>query len=418
MDLPFFDRLRRCFETEVTLSKSFHPFSGMQYYLAHAENTVHALFELDRPVTQDAFFDLVADVIAAAPQLLWQESLKENGHLREGSNDWSQCLHFQSFDSTSEASTALHSLMAQPLHDTDAPAFRAICQVINDRETRIVFQTTHALMEGGDVSDLLRGRRSVHETRPTENSNLSTLTHLLIWALTPLLCFAFMGIAAFSKKDRSDFGFARLALNRRDLKSVAQSMGVSQRDLLFALASHQKSIRTKPGKKAYLAYTTRPPVRVHLCDDEFLNVRIDDFRCTLKSDFNDFVQHLSAELRARVSQLMFAHTLTRRLAQFHKALHPRLPWLYPKALWGFAPYDLILSLLPPIAQGRSFALLDGARVFAGSDTGTADTCVFAANDAEVTLSFWCEPRKNNPVDQISEQAEALGIRVTSTTFAS
>lgn len=392
----------------------FRKFSAIQYYLGQSRNTVHVLFELAAPVSETAFHGLVSDVIARAPQLLWRESLQDGGHYRDTAVDWRKQCVSRAYTSAQKADADMVALMDKPLHDTGQPAFRAIFQNITDTQnprSRIIFQTTHALMEGGDVADLLRGRASRQAARPVAEAGLSIWSRAGVWALIPLIWAINMVMALSERKCREDFGFARIALDREDLRRVAKTFGVSQRDLAFALTTHHRHTG-ESDKKLFIAYTTLPSVRVHLCDDEVLNVRVDDLYVPLKRRFEDYLASLSAALLKRGDTAMFAQTWHRRLCQVHQALHPRLPRLYPTHFFGFAPYDVVLSMLPPVKTHRYSAVLAGAEVYAGSDTGTAETCVFVPSGSKVTMSYWGGPDRDEKMRAIAETAHSLGIGVT------
>ncbi len=395
--------------TRINRMSDFSRFTGLQYYLAHARNTVHAVLDLPGPVTEDAFRALVGDVVEATPHLLWRESLRDGGHHRDTTGDWSGQYAFISYNDAALAPPDLAARMAEPLHDTDRPAFRAICQIVPTAEgprARITFQTTHALMEGGDVADLLRGRGTERAARPTVSAQIPLAARLAVWLVIPLFWIINLTMAALERKDRGTFAMARIVISRVDLRKAARRAGISQRDLAFALTTHHR----KAGKKAiFAAYSNRPPARIHLCDDEFLSVRMDEVRIPLSTDFESYAKGLSETLHKRGPSPMFTQMWYRRINQVHRWLHSRAPRLYPKALFGFAPYDVVLSLLPPVRAGQAFPLLEGARVFTGSDTGTAESCIFAMSKDEVTISLWSGADRAANVDAILDRAATLGI---------
>ncbi|GAB5448653.1 hypothetical protein [Gymnodinialimonas sp.] len=391
----------------------FQRFSAIQYYLAHARNSVHAIAEVDHAVSEDAFRSLVADIVAAAPQLLWRESLKESGHFKATDVDWGAQCAFSTPTSGAEAASELHKTLSTPLHDTDRPAFRALCQTLSGHQApkaRIVIVTTHALMEGGDVADLLRGRNSEHAARPVTDAGLPLGARLGALAISPLLWALNLAAARFETKDRAAFGFAALRFDRADLRRVARSLNMGQRDLAFALVSYHRGQLPKPKAKLHAAYSSRPHARVRLCDDEVLSLRMDEITVAHAEGFPTFATRMRDALTRRGPEPMFVQTWHRRLNQIHRFLHPRVPWLYPKALFGFAPYDVVLSLLPPV-QTKS-AALDGAVIYAGSDTGTAESCIFAACAQSFTVTLWSGAERAGHVAEIERTAQAMGIRVS------
>lgn len=392
------------------MTLEFQRFSAIQYYLAHARNTVHAMADLPHTVSKDAFMALVADILSSAPQLLWRESLRDHGHYKTTDADWATQCACSAPESEAAAAAELHAFLSAPLHDTGKPAFRALCQTLPDGQgptTRIVLCTTHALMEGGDVADLLRGRRSDHSDRRVSEANLSLGARLGAVMVAALLWPLHLLTARFETKDRNVFAFTALQFNRDDVRRVAQSLQMGQRDLVFALCSHHRGRVPTNKAKLHAAYSSRPAARVRLCDDEILSVRIDEINVPHSGDFATFAAGIRDALARRGSEPMFVQTWQRRLNQVHRFLYPRAPWLYPKQLFGFAPYDVILSLLPPVqTTGET---LNQAVIYAGSDTGTAESCIFAATARSLTVTLWSGPDRRAHLAEVEKTSRDMGI---------
>lgn len=394
--------------------EEFRSFTALQYYLAHSENNVHTIFELEHPIDNASFETLVETVIGLAPQLLWRESLIDGGHYCDKTADWSSRLTFEHCGTRYDADRALHMHLGKSLQDDGLPAFRAICQSFGSppdqrRVGRLIVQTTHALVEGGDVSAILEGRGSQHDTRPIVSSGLSVLSQLGVRALVPFLLPMHLLTAKLQRKRASDFDFARLVLGRVDLRKAARRLGVGQKDLTFALTTYGYSAAKNNKKHLLITYSTLPKVRAALSDDEFLNLRMDELRLSVKCDPEDHIKAVADALSERGANPIFVQTWQRLLTRAHQRLHRLFPWLYPQSFFGFAPYDLVLSMIPPVRPAALTPLLKRALVFGGTNTGSAAACIFVPTAEYLTLTIWGDDSRDRQVSAIIDVAQSLGI---------
>lgn len=394
---------------------TLRPFSALQYYLAHAQNRVHLMIGVPRAVSTAELLDLVAEVVAAAPQLRWRESLVQGGHSPDPDTRIEALIDHQGAVTAAAGRAALVDCLSQPLHDTGKPAFRVVCRSAPEPDPDgvqcwILFQTTHALMEGGDIASILRGRGSVHDARRVVDGGLGVFKRLAAAVLPAFFYGLHMLAAATEKRDPAGFAFLTETLDRADLCVVARRLGVSQRALVFGLVTH--ALLAEAGKKrsVSLTYSTLPTERARLSDDEFLNLRMDDLRLRLGADVEADIRTTANALDARGPSPIFAQTWQRKLTRWHRSVHQRCPGLYPRRFFGFAPYDMVLSMVPPVDPGRFSPLLTRARVFAGSNTGSVPTCVMVPTRETVSLTLWASPVMQARFDRLRMAAETLGIR--------
>lgn len=389
-------------------------FTAMQYYLAHAKNNVHLVLASPQDVSAAAFRALVGRMLDDAPQMWLGESLARSAHVDTGHRDLDAVIDYARAPVQALGPGDLDALISAPLHDTGAPACRAICRAAPVADGRgvkswIVLQTTHALMEGGDVTSILRGRGSVHVGRPVVEAGLTPLARAGIAALMPLALVVHMLSARCVTLDPADFAFRRVLVDRARVARRARRLGVGKRALLFGVVTHgllQTPARQRP---LNLAYSILPSARVRLYDDEFLNVRIDEFRVKGAEDPRLHVKRMSQALTARGPSPMATQALHRRLNMVHRRLHPRAPWIYPSRLFGYSPYDLVLSMLQPVRPDRYDPALAGARAFAGSSAGTTPVCIFAPARNEITLGLYLPPALRDRLPALVERLDAFGL---------
>lgn len=188
---------------------------------------------------------------------------------------------------------------------------------------------------------------------------------------------------------------------------------MSQRALLFGLLTH--ALWSDPDKKRTLsaAFATLPRVRTRLSDDDFLNLRSDDFRLTLRGALEDDIRAMDKTLTARAPSAIFVQMWHRRLAALNQRLQRKMPWLYPERFFDFIPYDFVLSLLPPLDPRRVSPVFEGAQVYAGSNIGTGNGCFFIPTHDRITLNVWAEPAVRARFGELAGAAEALGIATSS-----
>lgn len=391
-------------------------FSATQYYLAHAKNSVHLVLACPQEVSEPAFRAFVARLIEDAPQLGWRESLIDSAHVTDAPVLLDEIIDYARHPLQQTGFAEIDRVLSEPLTDTGRPAFRAFCRTAPRADWRgvrswIALQTTHALMEGGDVTSILRGRGSVHLERPLVDANLSAAIRLGLPLMMPFL-WLFHVLASRSVRLRpQQCSFERVALDRKSLTRAARRLGVGQRALLFGLVTHALLYDPERKRPLSLAYSILPRERVRLYDDEFLNVRIDEFRLRAEDDLEAHIKAMAQALIERGPSPMFSQAWQRRLTGVHKHVHRAWPWLYPKTFFDYTPYDLVLSMLEPVRPERYEPFLGGAHAFAGSNTGASPACIFVPARHEFTLNFWAAPETRERLPRLLEAAGALDIGV-------
>lgn len=392
----------------------FRPFSNVQWYLAHSGNRVHLICACPDVIAPADFHAMVARALRLAPQLGWHESLERDGHFLTGATPPDTVAEYNDLHQPGLALGALEAALALPLANTGRPAFRARCLAAaapDARGTRavVVFEATHGVTEGGDIAALLRGRGAEHEARPIVDVHLRPLQRLAIALMLPLLWLGFLIAARVPRKASGGFRFARVALDRANVAAAARRLGVSQRALLFGLVLHATRHDPARRRRLNLAYSTLPKARAHLHDDGFLNVRMDEFRLRTEATAAATIRATAAAIAARGPTPIFVQAWQSAVLGWHRRAWRLAPWLYRGGFFGYSPYDLVLSLVPPLRPGPAWGALQRATCFAGSNSGTTPNCIFAVGPERVTLTLWADPAMLSRVGGLVGQAEALGI---------
>lgn len=390
-----------------------HAFTNMQWYLAEAENTVHCILASCEETTEDAFRDLLARFAQNGPSVLWQEDRGAQSMVHRSDLDLVELGRFERSSGTLMSQSDLNATLAKPFTADEPVSFRATCHTAaepngNGIRTWIVFETSHAMTEGSDISKLLRRMTDDTDARAQKVSERMRAGEIGALFLVPFVWVLHM-LAAWSwKARRAQFAFSRITLDKADLARAARELGVSKRSVIFGMVSHAL-LQDKLGKKGHLAYSTLPGERLRLDSENYLNVQVDEVRAPIREDLKAQIIELHEMLAPRAGVSHFVSIWHNKLLSMHRFFYRWMPWAYPRNFFDFAPFDLLLSLLPPIRPARSWADLQDTTVFAGSNTGAYPACIIAVGEEQVSLNFWLDAARAERLPDVQRNAEALSI---------
>ena len=391
-------------------------FSDLQWYYAKTGITAHFICYAPRKIDRQAFRELVLRVTGRAPHLLMEESLSAEALRHLNGVDIDSLIEHERSERLEIPLSAVRATLLPSFSDTGAPAFRARCWSADepdDNGNRSVFvmESAHSVMEGIDVSDILRGKEADHHRPPDHPFRQNLWTRAAIAAAAPLLIPFHFVMAMRETRHPSQFGYRSIHLPRGSVTEVARTNGISQRALLFALvlASLEKSSRSK---SLYFAFTHHPARRQKNLDDDYISNRTQEMRVKGSSDIVEMARRIDAASKATSGKADATQALIRRLLAMHRALHRRVPWLYPTRFFGYMPYDIVLSMAPPAHPIAERALMKDSVNFAGSFTGTGQNCIFVISNDAITMNFWADPDILNRTSLLLDAAGKLGIEAT------
>lgn len=390
-------------------------FTNMQWYLSHAGNTVHLVAFLDRTVPRAEFAALVNSCFDHFPALgLGEDRAAERftppGDPRRADSVWQHRV----VPALGHDPTGVLSPEGDLFDRSDRPAFRARCDTLADDSpgaprTRLHFVASHSLVEGADLAAALRGRTDRRGRRPQAPNGLSRFAGAGLALAAPVLAVLHAGMAKTERRKPGDFHFACVEMDRADLAAAAERHGLSKRALLFAMALFTLA-GPRPRRRALrVAYSKLPARQAHLEDDAWLSVRMQTMSARPGNDFDAFAQALATALKRQNETEVLSQFLANRVLRVHRRIASILPWVYRGPFFGFSPYDMVLSLVPPIAPGGAFSALGEARLFGGSYTGTVPSVVYLCDARRVTWTCWLERAQADRLDDLARLAEAEGI---------
>lgn len=409
----------------VTASQHGRSFSNMQWYLSHAGNTVHLVAVVDRIVQQSEFTEMVRSCLQSYPDLgLSEDRLKEKFHLpRSGAQpslemqDGQCVLNYQVDKGLHDDPSRFMHPAGHVFDNPDLPAFRANCWVSDvDQEDAgksvIRISASHSLVEGADLATVVRGQTNRRGKRTEDPGKLSPLVRLGLGLAAPLLAMVHVTLAKRESRKPADFSFSCVELDRADVARVAAEYGISKRTLLFALSLFALSRPKKEGSAIRYAYSKLPKRRIRMEDDSFLSVRMQFMAFKATGGFADFAGRLDRELNRQNETEVLTQFLANRVLRVQRWIRRFAPALYRGPFFGYAPYDIVLSLVPPLKPSGQYDALAQARLFGGSYTGTVPNVIYLWGPRSVTMTCWLEQRHSDRLGKLAAVCDDLGIALT------
>ena len=204
-------------------------------------------------------------------------------------------------------------------------------------------------------------------------------------------------------------GVRTLALSRPDLKRVAAELGVQQRTLIFALITYGIGhARGRLWRPHVIGYTNLTARRFD-GDDTFVRLRMQNATIRGHRDFNAYVRRLDEKLTRDGRERLRIQMHYNAIFGIHRRIARLFPGLYGRRFFGFAPYDYLLSLLPPHTPGGEFAEYKTNAIYCGAFQRGTNCVVIVPQQDRVTLGFYCPTRVLARMSGIEEVAETLGV---------
>lgn len=389
------------------------PYTNFQWYLAAARNAVFFAGYSPKRLTPDEFTEMVTHVMRLAPQLYLRHDDQRQAHVDARPFDLADIITYREVADFEGLPDRAVATCDDIFDDPRLPDFRAECYALRDGATAdgnrclIVFRSSHALMEGIDTANVLRGRRSTHA--PPEARNRRPVRHF-ISRVTGALVFPIDHlIAAVHWRDMGERGLRTMALSRADLKRAAAELGIQQRTLIFALITwgigHARGQLWRP---LVIGYTNLTARRFD-GDDSFVRLRMQNATIRGHREFAVFARRLDARLARDGRERLRIQMHFNAIFGVHRRMIRVLPALYRRRFFGFAPYDYLLSLLPPHAPGGTFADLKLNAVYCGAFQNGTNCAVIVPQPDRVTFAFYGPTRVLARTSGIEELAATLGI---------
>ena len=397
-------------------------FTDFQWFLYAGQDTVFFTAFSTVSFDQDGLGNLVAEMVALAPQLTHGFVGARPGHPfpRQVLDAITSIELVDEFDGYPDKwlgkSTDIFA------HD-DLPLFRVMAAVrrggpdAEGRASVIQIRSSHALLEGSDSALLTRSQAAGHGTMSDKDNKLPFSARLRGAIQGGLMACISLTLANILAPAEKPWGFRTLALKRHRLRLLANKLGVRQRSLLFALVTHAlngEGADKHMSKKVIGAAYTMLDTKRNEADDDFFRVRALEAKFTVIEDFVDYVRAVDDTVAAiEQKDITRFQVMINSMFKALRGLNKVLPFLPGKRFWRYnGGLHVVLTLVPP---HRTYGPMTNGMVepiYCGAWHSATNIVTFCPGRDYVTLSFSMETRhlaNVSKVETLLEQVERRDV---------
>ena len=397
-------------------------FTDFQWFLFEGKDTVfYTAFSTQR-VDKDGLTNLVAGMVALAPQLSHGFIGARPGqpfpkHLLDAITSVEVVDEFDGYPDK------WLSKSGDIFERKDLPLFRVMAAVrrggpdAEGRASIVQVRSSHALLEGSDSALLTRSANAAHGTMSDKTKSMGVGAKLSGrfsgWMMTTI----YIILANLLAPKEMPWGFRVMAIKRHRLRLLANRIGVRQRSLMFALVTYALNgdgpDKLMDKKVIAAAYTMLDSKR-HDADDDFFRVRALQAKFKVNDDFFAFVREIDDTVDLIESKDITQFQITIN-AMFNalRRLNRLASWLPGERFWRFnGGMHIVLTLVPP---HRTYGPLTQGVVepiYCGAWHSAANIATFCPGREYVTFNFSMEQRHIANVAKIMpllERIEATNI---------
>jgi hypothetical protein len=402
-----------------------HPqalFTDFQWFLYEARDTVFFTAASRQSFTKESLGNLVADMVALAPQLSHGFVGARPGqafpkHLLDA------ITHVEEVDEFDGYPDKWISKSPDIFDRDDLPLFRVSAVVrrggpdADGRASMIQVRSSHAVLEGSDSALLTRSANASHGVMSDKSNKVSLGARLKGvlrgWGMT----FMYVTLANVLAPPEKPWGFRTLAIKRHRLRLLANKLGVRQRSLMFALVTHalngEGEKRNMNHKVIGAAYTMLDGKR-HDADDDFFRVRALEAKFKVIDDFVEYVRTVDATVdQIEQKDITKFQVMMNSMFKALRNLNRIAPFLPGRRFWRFnGGVHIVLTLVPP---HRTYGPMTHGMmepIYCGAWHPAANICTFCPGREYITMNFSMETRHIENVDRITallERVEAMEI---------
>lgn len=405
------------------------PFSPMQWQFAISSLTVHFVAACRRPISREAFLTLVGDFVRLAPNLRLSVNGDRNGHSDPGCisvDAGGSVSGFQQVCRYSEVAEfrpglAGHLESTPDVYDNSGlPAFRARGETRKKPDSHgthslVSMALAHTLFDGADLARTLSGLPAANSglDDATGTERMSVIRRLAFWLAAAPMTAAYLFMASREKRSIKDFRFAAISIDPHALDAAAGRHGVGTNALLMALVLRGVMLDRDGKGNVQAIYMRIPRQRFQGQEDRFLHARAELRKFRGKPALPAFIASVAEHLRSQSLGTTTMPFLTSRMLAFARKLQQNIPWLVPEKLKGYAPADIIFSVVPPLDPSGPFSEFSDAVMFGGTCSGTTPSCIVMPGPRATTLTFWIEKeRLDERLERLTRLFEHEGMPVT------
>lgn len=406
-----------------------HPqalFTDFQWFLYEARDTVFFTAASTSHFTKDSIGNLVADMVALAPQLTHGFVGARPGqpfpkHLLDA------ITHVEEVDEFDGYPDKWISKSPDIFARDDLPLFRVSAVVrrggpdAEGRASMIQVRSSHALLEGSDSALLTRSSSAGHGIMSDKSNKVSLGSKLKGklrgWSMT----WSYIILANLLSPADKPWGFKTLAIKRHRLRLLANKLGVRQRSLMFALVTYAlngEGAQKHMSKKVIGAAYTMLDGKRHDADDDFFRVRALQAKFKVHGDFVTFVREVDDTVgKIEQKDITKFQVMMNSMFKSLRGLNSMWKGLPGKRFWRFnGGMHIVLTLVPP---HRTYGPMTHGMmepIYCGAWHPAANICTFCPGREYVTMNFSVESRHLANIDKVNDlldKVEAMDIDSTS-----
>ncbi len=377
----------------------FALFTDFQWYLYQSQNTVFFSAYTEQAYTRESLHKKVAEMVSLAPQLTHGFMGAKPGQafpqqILDAVVTLEEVDSFEGYpDKWLEPGLEIFEQRSLPLFRVKGLVLKGGPDA-EGRASMFLFRCSHALMEGSDSALLTRSQSAAHGSISNKKNKVPLRDKLKFNMIGAMSGTIQMLMAHTNRRPPKDIGLKTVALERQQLRRVAQKLGIGQRAVMFALVMHAlndggKGVHPKVISAAYTMLDTNRQET----DDDFFRVN------TVLTKFN-VVDDLVAFARSVEEKLKECEAKDPKKMQYilnatfstHRRWARLFPFLYGRRFFNYGGEGLVLTLIPP---HRIYGnLTQGLRehIHAGSWHPGANLCTFVPAKEYATLNFSMEMR--------------------------
>lgn len=396
-------------------------FTNFQWFLFAGKDTIFFTAFSTAAFDKQKLKDLVAQVVALAPQLTHGFAGARPGHpFTETQLD--AITSVEMVDSFDGYPDKWLSTSADIYDHPDLPLFRFMAATLKGgpdgqgRASVIQVRAAHCVLEGSDSALLSRSQTAGHGVQSDKGNKVSfgaRLGGLMSGLLSASIHLFFAHILSPTEKPMH---FKTLALPRDRMRKLANRLGVRQRSLYFAVVTHALHSETdrRYNESVIAAAYTMLDTKRTAADDDFFRVRALQAKFPFDADFLTYVRGVD-KVMGDIEQKDITKFQLTILALFatHRKLHAIFPWLYGPRFWRFSGRtDTVLTLVPPHRTMGPVTDWMIEPIYCGAYHPASNICTFCPGREFMTLNFVMEARHIEMVERIEPliaAAEALNV---------
>ena len=384
-------------------------FTNFQWFLYTGKDTIFFTAFSKETFDKERLKQLVAQVVALAPQLTHGFIGARPGQpLTESQLDAITSVDMvDDFDGYPDKWLGKS---ADIFDHPDLPLFRFMAATRKggpDGEGRasiIQVRAAHCVLEGSDSALLSRSQTASHGIQKNK-ANKVGLGKRLGGALGAGLAVALhLFFAHVMSPADKPFGYRTLPLDRDRMRKLANRLGVRQRSFYFAVVTHALHSDTdnRHNQEVITAAYTMLDTKRNEVDDDFFRVRALMAKFKYIPDFVDYVRNVDqvvSDIETRDVTSFQVQTLA--LFALHRKLHRLMPFLYGPRFWRFSGRtDTVLTLVPPHRTFGPVTQWMMEPIYCGAYHPAQNITTFCPGRQYMTLNFVMEQRYIELVDRI------------------